>query len=127
VRDVSDKNALHILNDTSGWKSLKNSSHNQLESYLHRLYGYAYSLCGDREEAKLLESCYRNSFMLALEQGARSIAFPAISTGVYGYPKHQAVEIAVSVMREFEDHFDRIIACCFSAEDVDLYRSVLGQ
>jgi O-acetyl-ADP-ribose deacetylase (regulator of RNase III) len=82
---------------------------------------------GDREEAKLLESCYRNSFMLALEQGARSIAFPAISTGVYGYPKHQAVEIAVSVMREFEDHFDRIIACCFSAEDVDLYRSVLGQ
>lgn len=82
---------------------------------------------GGREEAKSLESCYRNSFMLALEQGARSIAFPAISTGVYGYPKHQAVEIAVSVMREFEDHFDRIIACCFSAEDVDLYRSVLGQ
>ena len=82
---------------------------------------------GGRGEAELLESCYRNSFTLALEQGARSIAFPAISTGVYGYPKDQAVEIAVSVMREFEAHFDRIIACCFSAEDVDLYRSVLGQ
>lgn len=80
---------------------------------------------GGRGEAELLESCYRNSFALALEQGARSIAFPAISTGVYGYPKEQAVEIAIPVMRAFENRFDRIIACCFSAEDVDLYRSVL--
>jgi O-acetyl-ADP-ribose deacetylase (regulator of RNase III) len=80
---------------------------------------------GGRGEAELLESCYRNSFALALEQGARSIAFPAISTGVYGYPKEQAVEIAIPVMRAFENLFDRIIACCFSAEDVDLYRSVL--
>jgi O-acetyl-ADP-ribose deacetylase (regulator of RNase III) len=82
---------------------------------------------GGRGEAKLLESCYRNSFTLALEQGARSIAFPAISTGVYGYPKDQAVEIAISVMLKFETRFDRIIACCFCAEDVDLYRSVLGR
>ncbi|MGI9321482.1 MAG: O-acetyl-ADP-ribose deacetylase [Thiogranum sp.] len=82
---------------------------------------------GGRGEAKLLESCYRNSFTLALEQGARSIAFPAISTGVYGYPKDQAVEIAISVMLKFETRFDRIMACCFSAEDVDLYRSVLGR
>ena len=82
---------------------------------------------GGRGEAKLLDSCYRNSFMLALEQGVRSIAFPAISTGVYAYPKDQAAETAVSVMREFEARFDRIIACCFSAEDVKLYRSVLGQ
>ena len=82
---------------------------------------------GGRGEAKLLESCYRNSFTLALERGARSIAFPAISTGVYGYPKDQAVEIAISLMREFEARFDQIIACCFSAEDVDLYRSVLGR
>lgn len=82
---------------------------------------------GGRGEATLLESCYRNSFALALEQGIRSIAFPAISTGVYAYPKDQAAETAVSVMREFEARFDSIIACCFSAEDVKLYRSVLGQ
>jgi len=81
---------------------------------------------GGLGEAKLLESCYRNSFTLALEQGARSIAFPAISTGVYGYPKDQAAEIGISLMREFDACFDRIIACCFSAEDVDLYRSVLA-
>ena len=82
---------------------------------------------GGRGEAALLESCYINSFTLALEQGIHSIAFPAISTGVYAYPKDQAAETAVSVMREFEARFDRIIACCFSAEDVKLYRSVLGQ
>jgi len=82
---------------------------------------------GEREEAKLLERCYRNSFKLALEQGVCSIAFPAISTGVYGYPKDQAAEIAVSVMREYEPRFDRIMACCFSAEDAGLYRSVLAQ
>ena len=82
---------------------------------------------GDRGEAKLLESCYRNSFVLALEQGVRSIAFPAISTGVYGYPKAQAAAIAVSVMREYEDKLERIIACCFSAEDAELFRSVLVQ
>lgn len=82
---------------------------------------------GGRGEAALLESCYRNSFTLALEQGIHSIAFPAIGTGVYAYPKDQAAETAVSVMREFEVRFDRIIACCFSAEDVKLYRSVLGQ
>ena len=82
---------------------------------------------GGRDEARLLESCYRNSFTLALERGARSIAFPAISTGVYGYPKDQAAKIAVSLMREYEARFDQIIACCFSAEDVDLYRSVMEQ
>jgi len=82
---------------------------------------------GEREEAKLLERCYRNSFKLALEQGVCSIAFPAISTGVYAYPKDQAAEIAVSVMREFEPRFDRIMACCFSAEDAGLYQSVLAR
>ena len=82
---------------------------------------------GDRGEAKLLQSCYRNSFVLALEQEVRSIAFPAISTGVYGYPKEQAVAIAVSVMREYEKQLERIIACCFSAEDANLYRSRLAK
>lgn len=77
--------------------------------------------CG---EAALLESCYRNSFRLALEKQLRSIAFPAISTGVYGYPAPQAARIAVSVMKQHEPHFERIIACCFSAADAELYRSL---
>jgi O-acetyl-ADP-ribose deacetylase (regulator of RNase III) len=52
-------------------------------------------------EPELLASCYRNSLRLALENGLKSVAFPAISTGVYGYPKEQAAEIAVGVIKEF--------------------------
>ena len=80
---------------------------------------------GGHYEQPLLKACYQNSFDVALQNDVRSIAFPAISTGVYGYPKRQATEIAVAVMREYEDRFERIIACCFSEEDVALYREVL--
>ena len=56
---------------------------------------------GRRNEAKLLADCYRNSLQLAVENGIRRIAFPSISTGVYGYPKDQAAEIAVNTVNEF--------------------------
>lgn len=81
---------------------------------------------GGRHEAELLESCYRNSLELALAHGIATIAFPAISTGVYGYPKRAAAEIAVRVMREYENRFQRIIACCHGAEDFALYRYTFG-
>ncbi|MDR9435711.1 MAG: O-acetyl-ADP-ribose deacetylase [Thiohalophilus sp.] len=81
---------------------------------------------GEQGEPALLESCYRRSFEEALAQGdIRSIAFPGISTGVYGYPKDQAVAIAVRVMREYEPRFERIVACAFSQEDAQRYRQVL--
>lgn len=80
---------------------------------------------GGHGEAQALESCYRNSFELALENAVRSIAFPAISTGVYGYPKDQAAQIAVGVMKDFEARFERIIVCCFSAGDAALYEAAL--
>jgi O-acetyl-ADP-ribose deacetylase (regulator of RNase III) len=73
-------------------------------------------------EPRLLEDCYRNSFKRALEKGAQSIAFPCISTGVYGYPKQAAARVAIQVMREHERGFERIVACCFSRDDADLYR-----
>ena len=79
--------------------------------------------CG---EATLLASCYRNSLELALQHDARTIAFPGISTGVYGYPKEQACRIALSVMREYEDRFDEIICCCFSDEDKRIYERILS-
>ncbi len=78
---------------------------------------------GGHGEPQLLESCYRNSFELAHKHGIRSIAFPGISTGVYGFPKDQAATIAVAVMRDFDHRFERIIACCFSEEDERLYRA----
>ena len=81
---------------------------------------------GDQGEAALLERCYRNSFELALEHGVKSIAFPAISTGVYGFPKARAAAIAVRVMKAYEPRFERIVACCFSDEDVRQYRQELA-
>lgn len=82
---------------------------------------------GGQYERSLLGACYKNSFEVALENGVRTIAFPAISTGAYGYPKQQATEIAVGVMREYEGRFERIIACCFSDRDAALYLSVLQE
>ncbi len=81
---------------------------------------------GQQREAQLLENCYRNSLELALENNAETIAFPAISTGVYGYPKKQAVAIACGLMQEYAPRFKSIVACCFSEEDAVLYRQAIG-
>lgn len=80
---------------------------------------------GDSGETELLESAYRNALELAVRHGVRTIAFPAISTGVYGFPKRRAAEIAVRIMRTRESEFERIIACCFSRGDTDIYRQVI--
>ena len=80
---------------------------------------------GASGEPALLDGCYRHSFELALGNDVRSIAFPAISTGVYGYPKKAAGEIAIHVMREYEPAFETIIACCFSEDDAVIYRELL--
>lgn len=78
---------------------------------------------GERGEPERLRACYENSFRLASEHGVERIAFPAISTGVYGYPKQQAALLALEVMRAHRREFREIIACCFSQEDADLYRA----
>jgi len=82
---------------------------------------------GAHYEEPLLQACYRNSFAVALQNDVRSIAFPAISTGVYDYPKAAAAGIALAAMLEYEDRFERIVACCFSDSDALLYRAVLQE
>lgn len=82
---------------------------------------------GGSNEQGLLESAYTNSFRLAREHGVRSIAFPAISTGAYGYPKADAARIALAVMHEHEHDFERILACCFSEADAAIYREVRSE
>jgi O-acetyl-ADP-ribose deacetylase (regulator of RNase III) len=78
---------------------------------------------GGAGEAAVLESAYRSVFRAALEHGSiRTIAFPAISTGVYRFPRQEAAAIAVKVMREFEPDFERILVAAFDAETEDCYR-----
>lgn len=82
---------------------------------------------GGRGEARLLASCYTACFEQALANGVRSIAFPCISTGVYGYPREQAAAIALVAMHAYQDRFERIIACCFSEDDAAVYRRLLAE
>ena len=81
---------------------------------------------GDKYEAALLAACYKNSFEIARENGIESIAFPAISTGVYGYPKPAAARIAITAMQGFDDRFEQVVACCFNEDDAALYRQLLA-
>ena len=81
---------------------------------------------GHAGEPRLLADCYRNSLALAVVHGLGSIAFPAISTGVYGYPKEPAAEIAVHEARMIGMPA-RIVFCCFDAATADLYREIIGR
>jgi O-acetyl-ADP-ribose deacetylase (regulator of RNase III) len=76
-----------------------------------------------QDQAALLENCYVNSFALACKNSLETIAFPAISTGVYGYPKSEASFIALSVAKDHEENMREIIFCCFSDEDAEIYQS----
>jgi O-acetyl-ADP-ribose deacetylase (regulator of RNase III) len=85
---------------------------------------------GSHGEAELLSSCYRRSLEIATEHGLTSIAFPAISTGVYRYPPDEAAEIAVATARNFTERptsLRKIIFCCFSDRDYAIYAKLLGE
>lgn len=83
---------------------------------------------GDAGEEALLRSAYRESLKLALENECRTVAFPAISTGVYGYPKARAAMAAVSAVAAFlraNPLPDRVILCAFDEMTADLYRDAV--
>ena len=76
---------------------------------------------GNAGEPELLASCYRRSLEVADELGARSVAFPAISTGIYGYPRAQAAEIAVTTVSETRTTVEQVILVAFDPETAALY------
>ena len=85
---------------------------------------------GSSGEAEALASCYRRSLELAVQHEVETIAFPAISTGVYRYPADQAAEIAVRTVRDFLDGQSRpmtVTFCCFSDASTDLHRQALDR
>jgi len=76
---------------------------------------------GKKGEPELLKNAYKNSFLLAKKEGLQTIAFPAISTGVYGYPKKEAVQIALAAGKEFQEDFREIRYICFSEDNFRIY------
>lgn len=90
---------------------------------------------GTHGEENKLAACYWNSLKLAEKNGCRSIAFPAISTGVYGYPKERAAKIAVGMIRRYLADRDArmpeepmlVVLCAFAAADAKIYERVLAE
>lgn len=83
---------------------------------------------GEHGEAALLADCYRNSLRLAGERGVASLAFPCISTGIYGFPPAPAAKIAVETVRAEAVAYPslrEVLFCCFSQEDLALYEALL--
>ncbi len=81
---------------------------------------------GNRNEDALLADCYRNSLELAVADGIESIAFPAISTGIYGFPLERATDIAITEAKRFLEgntSIGRVIFCCFSPRDRQVYEA----
>jgi O-acetyl-ADP-ribose deacetylase len=84
---------------------------------------------GNSREDELLASCYRRSLQIASDHGVESIAFPAISTGVYRFPAERAARIAVATVRDFlagHDAPQKVIFCCFSKESAEAHRAALA-
>lgn len=85
---------------------------------------------GNYNEDELLENCYRNSLKLAVENGVKSIAFPAISTGVYSFPLERATRIAISTVKDFlvnDISIERVIFVCFDEKTYKVYQNLLNE
>ena len=83
---------------------------------------------GNKDEPRLLESCYRKSLELAVENEVKTIAFPNISTGIYGFPKKQAADIAVYAVQSFlltYQSLEKVVFVCFDDENLHLYQALL--
>ena len=85
---------------------------------------------GKNNEDKLLANCYKNSLQLAIENGIKTIAFPAISTGLYRFPLERATEIAVTEVKIFlekNESIEKVIFVCFDKEIYEVYKNILEE
>lgn len=85
---------------------------------------------GNNNEDQLLASCYHQSLKLTRHYEIKSIAFPNISTGIYGFPKERAAKIAIQTIRDFindNQDLEQILFCCFDQENYFIYKNLLNQ
>ena len=97
-------------------------------NYIIHTVGPIYSYFDKANNEMLLKNCYINTLKLAKSKGIKSIAFPGISTGVYGYPLKEAVVIAVNTVKEWietNDYDIEVRFCCFTKEEYDEYRKYI--
>lgn len=83
---------------------------------------------GHNNEEQLLGNAYRNSLQLAVTRNISTIAFPNISTGIYGFPKRRAAEVAIEIVQQFlqvNESIREVIFCCFDEENTSLYQQLL--
>ena len=84
---------------------------------------------GKKKEALQLSACYYNSLNLAIQRRLSSIAFPNISTGIYGYPKQEAAEVAINAVESFSDKdniIDKVYFVCFDEENYSIYQKLIN-
>lgn len=97
-------------------------------SYIIHTVGPVYGREDDQEE-ELLASCYKESLKLAEKYGLKSIAFPGLSTGAFGYPKRKAFRVAIKTIKDFLDQeasgLEKVILVAFTAEDIAIYKEIL--
>ena len=85
---------------------------------------------GGTDENELLANAYKNSLILAVSNSVKSIAFPNISTGIYGFPKNQAAAISINAVKEFlqgDTTLQKVIFCCFDEENFTIYQELTNK
>lgn len=101
----------------------------QLVQHPHYIHTVGPVYNGTANDAELLASCYRQSLNLAADKDLQSIAFPAISTGVYGYPRREAAQIAVGEVTAFQQRsspLSEVIFCVFDDDTHAIYQALLS-
>lgn len=130
IHRVAGKQLLEECKTLNGCKtgdSKITKGYNLPANYVIHTVGPVYN-GGKYNEAKLLESCYITSLQLMIKYKLRTIAFPSISTGAYGYPIEQACKIAIKTVYDFiskQKEIDKVYFVCFSQRDFDIYKQNL--